>query len=89
MQAVSAVDGQPQGSHSGRMSVPPAEVYCDDILMDFDSLREVKSGLGTAAAIVMDQSTDIIAAIARLKFYKHESCGHAHHAAKELAGCGV
>ncbi len=36
----------------------------------------MKSGLGTAAVIVMDQSTDIIAAIARLaKFYMHESCG--------------
>ena len=44
--------------------------------MDFDSLREVKSGLGTAAVIVMDKSTDIIKAIQRLAvFYKHESCG--------------
>ena len=44
--------------------------------MDFDSLREVKSGLGTAAVMVMDKSTDIIKAIARLSaFYKHESCG--------------
>jgi NADH-quinone oxidoreductase subunit F len=44
--------------------------------MDFDSLRDVQSGLGTAAVIVMDRSTDIIRAIARLaKFYKHESCG--------------
>lgn len=44
--------------------------------MDFDALREVKSGLGTAAVIVMDKSTDIVAAIARLsKFYMHESCG--------------
>jgi NADH-quinone oxidoreductase subunit F len=44
--------------------------------MDFDSLREVQSGLGTAALIVMDKSTDIIRAVARLsKFYKHESCG--------------
>ncbi len=49
---------------------------CNSVLMDFDSLIEVKSGLGTAAVIVMDKSTDIIAAIARLaKFYKHESCG--------------
>ncbi|MDC0139913.1 NADH-quinone oxidoreductase subunit F, partial [Hyphomicrobiales bacterium] len=41
-----------------------------------DSLKELKSGLGTAAVIVMDKSTDIIAAIARLSyFYKHESCG--------------
>jgi NADH-quinone oxidoreductase subunit F len=44
--------------------------------MDFDSLKDVKSGLGTAAVIVMDKSTDIVAAIARLsKFYMHESCG--------------
>jgi len=49
---------------------------CDNILMDFDSLREVKSGLGTAAVIVMDKSTDIVAAIERLShFYMHESCG--------------
>jgi len=48
-----------------------------DALMDFDYLRgELGSGLGTAAVIVMDQSTDIIKAIWRLsKFYKHESCG--------------
>jgi len=49
---------------------------CDEIPMDFDSLRDVKSGLGTAAVIVMDQSTDIVRAIWRLsRFYKHESCG--------------
>ena len=40
------------------------------------TLRELKSGLGTAAVIVMDKSTDIVKAIARLSyFYKHESCG--------------
>jgi NADH-quinone oxidoreductase subunit F len=49
---------------------------CDTVLMDFDALVEVKSGLGTAALIVMDKSTDIIKAITLLaKFYKHESCG--------------
>ncbi|MFQ5971768.1 MAG: NADH-quinone oxidoreductase subunit NuoF [Alphaproteobacteria bacterium] len=61
----------------GGSSVPliPKSI-CDDVLMDFDSLREVKSGLGTAAVIVMDRSTDIVAAIARLAhFYMHESCG--------------
>jgi NADH-quinone oxidoreductase subunit F len=61
----------------GGSSVPviPKSV-CDTVLMDFDALREVKSGLGTAAVIVMDKSTDIIKAIARLsQFYKHESCG--------------
>lgn len=61
----------------GGSSVPvlPKSI-CDEVLMDFDSLREVRSGLGTAAVIVMDKSTDIIKAIARLsRFYKHESCG--------------
>jgi len=49
---------------------------CNSILMDFDSLREAGTGLGTAAVIVMDKSTDIVAAIARLShFYMHESCG--------------
>jgi len=61
----------------GGASVPllPRSI-CDTVLMDFDSLREVKSGLGTAAVIVMDKSTDLIAAIERLShFYMHESCG--------------
>jgi len=61
----------------GGSSVPvlPKSI-CDDQLMDFDSLMAVKSGLGTAAVIVMDKSTDIVAAIARLShFYMHESCG--------------
>ena len=49
---------------------------CDTVLMDFDALRDAKSGLGTAGVIVMDKSTDIIYAIARLShFYMHESCG--------------
>ncbi len=61
----------------GGSSVPclPTNV-CGDITMDFDALQKAKSGLGTAAVIVMDKSTDIIKAIARLSyFYKHESCG--------------
>lgn len=61
----------------GGSSVPllPKSI-CDTVLMDYDSLREVQSGLGTAAVIVMDKSTDVIMAIARLsKFYMHESCG--------------
>jgi NADH-quinone oxidoreductase subunit F len=49
---------------------------CDGMLMDFDSLSEAGTGLGTAGVIVMDKSTDIIQAIARISyFYKHESCG--------------
>jgi NADH-quinone oxidoreductase subunit F len=61
----------------GGSSVPmlPKSI-CDEVLMDFDSLRAVQSGLGTAAVIVMDKSTDIVEAIARLShFYMHESCG--------------
>ena len=54
--------------------VPAKEIM--DAPMDFDGLRELGSGLGTAAVIVMDKSTDIVRAISRLSyFYKHESCG--------------
>ena len=54
--------------------VPAHEIM--DAAMDFDTLRGLKSGLGTAAVIVMDKSTDIVRAIARISyFYKHESCG--------------
>lgn len=44
--------------------------------MDFDALKDSQTGLGTAATIVMDKTTDIVRAIGRLSsFYKHESCG--------------
>ena len=61
----------------GGSSVPlvPAG-QCDGLTMDFDALQKVKSGLGTAAVIVMDKSTDVVRAIARISyFYKHERCG--------------
>lgn len=61
----------------GGSSVPliPKHI-CEDVLMDYDALKAVQSGLGTAAVIVMDKSTDVVDAIARLSyFYKHESCG--------------
>jgi NADH-quinone oxidoreductase subunit F len=49
---------------------------CETATMDFDALAKLKSGLGTGALIVMDKSTDVIKAIARIAyFYKHESCG--------------
>ncbi len=49
---------------------------CNTITMDFDALKEAGTGLGTAGIIVMDKSTDVVKAIARLSyFYKHESCG--------------
>ncbi len=54
--------------------VPAAQIM--DAPMDFDGLKELGSGLGTAAIIVMDKSTDIVRAISRISyFYKHESCG--------------
>jgi NADH-quinone oxidoreductase subunit F len=54
--------------------VPAAQII--DCPMDFDALKELRSGLGTAAVIVMDKSTDVVRAIARISyFYKHESCG--------------
>ena len=61
----------------GGASVPMLPKHiCDTVRMDFDSLVEVKSGLGTAAVMVMDNSTDLVRAICRLsRFYKHESCG--------------
>jgi NADH-quinone oxidoreductase subunit F len=61
------------GGSSVRM-VPAEQII--DCPMDFDSLGKLRSGLGTAAVIVMDKSTDLIRAIARISyFYKHESCG--------------
>ncbi|WP_260484222.1 NADH-quinone oxidoreductase subunit NuoF [Sphingomicrobium flavum] len=54
--------------------VPARDIM--DCPMDFDGLKEQGSGLGTAAVIVMDKSTDIVKAISRISyFYKHESCG--------------
>jgi NADH-quinone oxidoreductase subunit F len=54
--------------------VPAAQI--NDAASDLDTPRNLKSGLGTAAVIVLDRSTDIVRAIARISyFYKHESCG--------------
>jgi NADH-quinone oxidoreductase subunit F len=61
----------------GGSSVPMIpKAVCDEVVMDFDGLREAGTGLGTAAVIVMDKTTDVIKAITRLsRFYMHESCG--------------
>jgi len=49
---------------------------CSDVLMDFDSLVESQTALGTAAVIVMNKQADVVKCISRLmEFYKHESCG--------------
>jgi NADH-quinone oxidoreductase subunit F len=61
----------------GGSSMPLVPAHqCVPLPMDFDGTKEVKSALGTAAVIVMDKSTDIVRAMARISyFYKHESCG--------------
>ena len=72
----------------GGASVPliPKSI-CEYVKMDFDSLKAVNSGLGTAAVIVMNKSTDIVEAITRLShFYKHESCGQCTPC-REGTGC--
>ena len=49
---------------------------CEDVLMDFDSLKDAGSALGTAGIIVVNKNTNITKVILRLsEFYKHESCG--------------
>ncbi|MFD2235864.1 NADH-quinone oxidoreductase subunit NuoF [Aureimonas populi] len=76
--------GGVRGGWDNLLAVIPGGASCpvvkaEDIIdcpMDFDGLRSVKSSFGTAAVIVMDKSTDIVRAIARLSyFFKHESCG--------------
>ena len=48
----------------------------ETMLMDYDSPREMKSMMGTGTMIVMDKSTDLVRAMARISyFFKHESCG--------------
>ena len=61
----------------GGSSMPVlSKKICDTIKMDFDSLVEVQSGLGTAGVVVIDKSQDIVNCFARIaRFYKHESCG--------------
>ena len=61
----------------GGSSMPLIPAHeCQDLPLEFDTLVKLKSGMGTAAIIVMDKSTDIIRAFARIAyFYKHESCG--------------
>lgn len=54
----------------GGSSVPLLpKPLCDDVLMDYDALREVQSDMGTAAVIVMDKSTDVVDQLARLAYF--------------------
>lgn len=62
----------PGGSSTPMISATEA----NDVLMDFDALRELGTGLGTAAVVVMNKETDVLEVMTRVaRFYKHESCG--------------
>jgi NADH-quinone oxidoreductase subunit F len=57
------------------MPVLPADVMMD-MTMDFDALSKAGSGLGSGAVIVMDETTCMVKACARIsRFYHMESCG--------------
>ncbi|EKX37816.1 F subunit of NADH-ubiquinone oxidoreductase [Guillardia theta CCMP2712] len=61
----------------GGVSVPMiTKSMAAEAIMDFDGLRKYKSALGTGSMTVLDNSQDIIKAVARISsFFKHESCG--------------
>jgi NADH-quinone oxidoreductase subunit F len=76
----------------GGSSVPlSSRAHSDELTMDFDTLRNLKSGLGTAAVIVMDKSTDVIKAIWRISptSTSTRAAASARRAAKAPAGCGA
>jgi NADH-quinone oxidoreductase subunit F len=70
--------------------IVPAEQIIDTRWIS-TALRKLKSGLGTAAVIVMDKSTDIIKAIARISAISTSmrAAASARRAAKAPAGCGA
>lgn len=60
----------------GGMSAPILTADEINIKMDFDSLVEANSMLGSAAIIVIDEKTSILDVLKVVtKFYSHESCG--------------
>lgn len=60
----------------GGMSAPVLKADEIDIPMDFDSLVNAESMLGSAAVIVIDTGTSMLDVLkAVTKFYSHESCG--------------
>ena len=76
--------GGVRGGWDNLLAVIPGGASCPivradqimDAQMDFDGMRGIGSSFGTGGLIVMDKSTDVIAAIARISaFFKHESCG--------------
>lgn len=49
---------------------------CENLTLDYESLRGVGSSLGTGGMILMDEETDMVEALKNiLEFYHEESCG--------------
>ncbi|WP_026790163.1 NADH-quinone oxidoreductase subunit NuoF [Pleomorphomonas oryzae] len=76
--------GGVRGGWDNLLAVIPGGASCPivradqimDAQMDFDGMRAIGSSFGTGGVIVMDRSTDVIAAISRISyFFRHESCG--------------
>ncbi|MCZ2155628.1 MAG: NADH-quinone oxidoreductase subunit NuoF [Bryobacterales bacterium] len=60
----------------GGSSCPVLRADECDIPMDFDSLKNAKSMLGSGGVVVMDETTDMVKVALRImRFYQHESCG--------------
>ncbi|HZO84897.1 MAG TPA: NADH-ubiquinone oxidoreductase-F iron-sulfur binding region domain-containing protein, partial [Verrucomicrobiae bacterium] len=59
-----------------KVKVKDREMDMLDLPYDFDSIMAAGSMSGSGAIIVMDDSTDIVEALANVaEFYAHESCG--------------
>ena len=71
-------DGRPiKACIPGGSSVPvlPGDIMMD-VDMDYDSLQEAGSLLGSGAVVVMDDTTDMVKMLRRIaRFYYAESCG--------------
>jgi NADH-quinone oxidoreductase subunit F len=60
----------------GGSSVPILAADEIDIAMDYESVAQAGSMLGTASVIVMDDRTNMVKQVRRMvEFYAHESCG--------------
>lgn len=76
LELAGGVDGRlksfsPGGASSGFL--PAGQI---DIAMDFRSLREAGSMLGSAGVVVLNETVDMVeAALAQMVFFEEESCG--------------
>jgi NADH-quinone oxidoreductase subunit F len=60
----------------GGSSTPMLTAEHLDVPLDFDSVMAAGSLLGTAALMIMDDTTEMVPVVRRLtQFYAHESCG--------------